>query len=245
MITRMTMVCRSAAPLVTSGERTQAGILQTSVILSRWTPTTPTQSQYCSVISPPPPASLDIKASTQLQRDLFRSPSSGEKKTPVSEIKWNFRSNHGFQCPSDLQLHSISLYYNKLQVDNQVMLVRLLKGQIYISILKTIGKFSADHHLSFQSGSLLASHPGFDGEERVEHIFPSKFFCVAFTTTVLNSSINLIASPVQGDLIFRGCLDADGGETFEENQKVPIHFGTNFIILWSWVYAQGTKILGF
>ena len=111
------------------------------------------------------------------------------------------------------------------------MLIRLLKGQIYISILKTIGKFSADHHLSFQSGSLLASHPGFDGEERVEHIFPSKFFCVAFTTTVLNSSINLIASPVRGDLIFRGCLDADGGETFEENQKVPIHFGTNFIIL--------------
>ena len=122
MITRMTMVCRSAAPLVTSGERTQAGILQTSVILSRWTPTISAQSQFCSVISPPPPASLDIKASTQLQRDLLRSPSSGEKKTPVPEIKWNFRSNHGFQCPSDLQLHSISLYYNKLQVDNQVML---------------------------------------------------------------------------------------------------------------------------
>ena len=45
---------------------------------------------------------------------------------------------------------------------------------------------------SLQSGSLVGSHPGFEDEERVEHIFPPQAFCVADTPKVHNS-INFMA----------------------------------------------------
>ena len=45
---------------------------------------------------------------------------------------------------------------------------------------------------SLQSGSLVGSHPGFEDEKSVEHIFPPQSFCVADTPKVHNS-INFMA----------------------------------------------------
>ena len=73
-----------------------------------------------------------------------------------------------------------------------------------------------------QSGSLVGSHPGFEDEERVEHVFPPQSFCVAFTPTVNNSirALHTVTIHSQGELVFRGCLDEEIEE--EDEGQVPI-----------------------
>ena len=157
-----------------------------------------------------------------------------------SEIWWISRFNDGFTCPTNLQLHSISLYYNKLQVDNQVKFA-CQKVVCFLQHFPVINEIMlSDFHpevtllhpwaiwalqniltsLSLQTGSLVGSHPGFGDEEGVEHIFPPKSYCVAYTPEVDNS-IQLEKSHSQGELIFRGCLEEEREEEVEGQVPIP------------------------